>query len=108
MLRLVDLVILAELGDFEAESLKVRGDVEVDGVLDGVGVLSDSSESFKSCDLPRHILRTMGGLESSRFALFAFEVSTVFSLVLFFEEKNFFGDVVLLVLAPPLVPFLFS
>lgn len=74
ILLLVDLVILA-FGDL----CVLRGDVavDVDGVLEGVGVLSDSSESFTSWDFPWHILKTMGGFVSFLFVLLALELRTV-------------------------------
>lgn len=75
-------------------SLGALGDVttEDDGVLEGVGVLSDSSESLSSCDFPLQILSTIGGLGGSvAFVLFTLLVlSTVFSGV--FERKNFLGE----------------
>lgn len=92
MLRRADRVIRMLPGDLVGLSRWARGDVsaEVDGVLDGVGVLSDSSESLSSCDLPRHIRSTIGGLDSSRFAtLFTFGLSTVVLSELFLEVKNF-------------------
>lgn len=51
MLRRVERVMRTGPGDF-GWSRRARGDVEVDGVLEGVGVLSDSSESLTSWDLP--------------------------------------------------------
>lgn len=68
--------------------------MEVEGVLEGVGVLSLSSESFNSCDLPLHILKTMGGLEDSLIVLFTFELKTVLvsEVVLVFDEKNLRGE----------------
>lgn len=83
-------------------SLKALGEVtfEVEGVLEGVGVLSDSSESFNSCDLPLHILNTIGGFGGSVvLVLFTFELKTVFSGGLLFEEKNLRGELALVVLS---------
>lgn len=92
-----------------------RGDVtaDVEGVLEGVTVLSDSSESFKSCDLPRQIRKTIGGLLMSSDCwefrrLFATEAVMVSFLLLVLppsddeggdvlwlrvDEKNLRGDV---------------
>lgn len=56
-------------------------------------MLSDSSESLRSCDLPRHILRTIGGFDSSRLAVLLF-TGAGFSAAAdedewFLEVKNF-------------------
>lgn len=79
--------------------------LEVEGVLEGVGVLSDSSESLSNWDFPRHILNTIGGFVGSLFLLlFTFELNTVFSVVvlllllLLLDEKNFRGEDALVVL----------
>lgn len=52
MLRLALLVMRQLAGRGVSDDALRPGDVDVDGVLLGVGVLSDSSESFSSCDLP--------------------------------------------------------
>lgn len=103
MLRLADRV-MRQLGDLWT-SLRALGEaaLEVEGVLDGVGVLSDSSESLTNCDLPLQILNTIGGFVSGELLIFLFEFAT--GEVLFsdggvgglFEAKNFLDVVVLLV-----------
>lgn len=65
----------------------------------GVTVLSDSSVSFTSWDLPLHIRNTIGGLGDSLVSLLSlllllldiFCVMTTFSCALL-DEKNFLGE----------------
>lgn len=72
----MDLVIRTGPGDFGC-SLSALGDVEVDGVLEGVGVLSDSSESLTNWDLPR-LWKVFGGTNQILFEISVCNSSKLF------------------------------